>query len=136
MSNPGAQTALIIGASRGLGLALAREWLQRGWTVIATVRGTGRTVLHETAETSNGRLVIEQLEMTDIASVRALRERLSGRELDLLFVNAAVANGAAEQVTRTSTEEFNRVMVTNALSPIRIIEELGDMVRPRGTIAI
>ena len=27
---------LIIGASRGLGLALAREWLSRGWTVIAT----------------------------------------------------------------------------------------------------
>jgi NAD(P)-dependent dehydrogenase (short-subunit alcohol dehydrogenase family) len=35
---------LIIGASRGLGLALAREWLSRGWTVIATgpERRTGR----------------------------------------------------------------------------------------------
>jgi NAD(P)-dependent dehydrogenase (short-subunit alcohol dehydrogenase family) len=33
---------LIIGASRGLGLALAREWLSRGWTVIATARSAGR----------------------------------------------------------------------------------------------
>ena len=33
---------LIIGASRGLGLALAREWLSRGWTVIATARSAGQ----------------------------------------------------------------------------------------------
>jgi NAD(P)-dependent dehydrogenase (short-subunit alcohol dehydrogenase family) len=31
--------ALVVGASRGLGLALAQEWLGRGWRVIATVRG-------------------------------------------------------------------------------------------------
>jgi NAD(P)-dependent dehydrogenase (short-subunit alcohol dehydrogenase family) len=104
---------LIIGASRGLGLALAREWLSRGWTVIATARSAGQAAgLQETAATSDGRLTIEQLEMTDVAAVKALRERLSGRELDLVFVNAGVANGP------------------------RIIEELGDLVRPGGTIAI
>ncbi len=135
MPNTASQTALIVGASRGLGLALAREWLSRGWTVIATVRGTGHTGLHAAAETAKGRLQIEPLEMTDLNAVRALRQRLSGRELDLLLVNAAVANGAKEQVDRTSTEEFIRVMVTNALSPLRVIEELGELVRPDGTIA-
>ena len=35
-------TALVIGASRGLGLALAEEYLKRGWHVIATVRGETR----------------------------------------------------------------------------------------------
>ena len=34
-----ASTALIVGASRGLGLALAEEYLKRGWRVVATVRG-------------------------------------------------------------------------------------------------
>ncbi|HWK47178.1 MAG TPA: SDR family NAD(P)-dependent oxidoreductase [Stellaceae bacterium] len=135
MSITASRTALIVGASRGLGLALAREWLSRGWTVIATVRGTGHTGLHETAETSKGRLLIEQLEMTDLDAVKALRQRLSGRDLDLLFVNAGVASGAQDQVGRTSTDEFIRIMVTNALSPMRIIEELGDMVRQDGTIA-
>ena len=127
--------ALIIGASRGLGLALAREWLSRGWTVIATVRAAGHSALHETAATSGGRLTIEQLEMTDLAAVKALRERLSGVELDLLFVNAGVANGAGDRVDQVSTEEFCRVMVTNALSPMRIVETLGELVRPNGTIA-
>jgi len=125
---------LIIGASRGLGLALAREWLSRGWTVIATARSAGQAAgLQETAATSDGRLTIEQLEMTDVAAVKA---RLSSRELDLVFVNAGVVNGPGDRVDQVSTEEFSRIMVTNALSPMRIIEELGDLVRPGGTIAI
>ena len=95
---------LIIGASRGLGLALAREWLSRGWTVIATARSAGQAAgLQETAATSDGRLTIEQLEMTDVAAVKALRERLSGRELDLVFVNAGVANGPGDRADQVST---------------------------------
>jgi NAD(P)-dependent dehydrogenase (short-subunit alcohol dehydrogenase family) len=127
---------LIIGASRGLGLALTREWLSRGWTVIATARSASQAGLQEVAGTSNGRLTIEPLEITDVAAVNALRGRLSGRELDLLFVNAGVANGPGDRVDQVSTEEFTRIMVTNALSPMRIVESLGDRVRPHGTIAI
>ena len=134
MNDP--STALIIGASRGLGLALAREWLSRGWTVLATIRSTERTGLHETADASGGRLTIEQLEMTDLAAVNALRDRLSSRQLDLLFVNAGVANGAGDRVDQISTDEFIRVMVTNTLSPMRIVETMGDLVRPDGTIAV
>jgi NAD(P)-dependent dehydrogenase (short-subunit alcohol dehydrogenase family) len=128
-------TVLIVGASRGLGLALAREWLRRGWTVVATAR-TNRTGLHQTAAASDGRLTIEQLEMNDAAGVEALLQRLSGRELDLLFVNAGVANGPADRIDQISTEEFNRVMATNALGPMRIVERLGGLVRPDGTIAV
>jgi NAD(P)-dependent dehydrogenase (short-subunit alcohol dehydrogenase family) len=90
------KTVLVVGASRGLGLALAREWLSRGWTVIATVRGKERTGLHESAEASNGRLLIEQLEMTNHEAVRALGDRLSVHQFDVLFVNAGVANGAED----------------------------------------
>jgi NAD(P)-dependent dehydrogenase (short-subunit alcohol dehydrogenase family) len=35
-------TAMVIGASRGLGLALAEEWCERGWRVIATVRSRSK----------------------------------------------------------------------------------------------
>ncbi len=54
----GPKTALIIGASRGLGLALADEYLKRGWHVVATVRGSAKTALHGLAEKSAGRLEI------------------------------------------------------------------------------
>ncbi|MCR0981668.1 SDR family NAD(P)-dependent oxidoreductase [Roseomonas populi] len=130
-----APLVLVIGASRGLGLALAREWLSRGWEVIGTVRGAGPTGLHEAAGASGGRLRVETLEVTDPASLQALKERLAGTRLDLLFVNAGVANGPGDRVDRISTEEFTRIMVTNALSPMRVIEALGPLVRPGGTIA-
>jgi NAD(P)-dependent dehydrogenase (short-subunit alcohol dehydrogenase family) len=59
MTAPAGKTALIIGASRGLGYALAAEYLARGWQVTATVRGAGRTGLHDLTRSSDGRLVVE-----------------------------------------------------------------------------
>jgi NAD(P)-dependent dehydrogenase (short-subunit alcohol dehydrogenase family) len=53
------KTALIIGASRGLGYALAAEFVARGWQVTATVRGAGRTDLHGRADSSGGRLAVD-----------------------------------------------------------------------------
>ena len=132
----GGPLALVVGASRGLGLGLAREYLKRGWHVVATVRGTRPTGLHELAETAGGRLEIEQLDINDPGQTAALRERLSARRFDVLFVNAGVANGPAETIGTVSTDEFVRVMVTNALSPMRTVEALQDLVPPTGTIAV
>jgi NAD(P)-dependent dehydrogenase (short-subunit alcohol dehydrogenase family) len=127
---------LLIGASRGLGLALAQEWLRCGWHVVATVRGSGRTPLHELADSHAADLEIETLDVTVPAQIAALRRRLASRSFDLLFVNAGVANQAEDIVAETSTEEFVRVMVTNALSPLRVIETLQDLVTPAGTIGV
>ena len=46
MTAPVGKTALIIGASRGLGYARPAEYLARGWRVTATVRGARQTGLH------------------------------------------------------------------------------------------
>lgn len=129
-------TVLIIGASRGLGLALAREWLRPDWNVIATARASGTHDLQKLAEKSSCRLTLEQLDMNDVDAIAALKRRLSGLELDLLFVNAAVANGPGDRVDKASTEEFIRIMATNALSPMRVVETLGTLVRPGGTIGV
>ena len=58
------KTALIIGASRGLGYALAAEYLTRGWQVTATVRGTRPTDLHDLAKEFGGGLGIETVDIT------------------------------------------------------------------------
>ncbi len=52
----------------------------------------------------------------------------------MLFVNAGV--GTREMVADVSTDEFIRMMVTNALSPMRVAESLQDLVLPTGTIGI
>ncbi|GAA2791473.1 SDR family oxidoreductase [Kitasatospora sp. CM 4170] len=129
------KTALVIGASRTLGLGLAAELLRRGWDVIGTVRGGTRTGLHDLADTSGGRLTVEHLEMTDPEQTAALRDRLAGRTLDLLFVNAAVTRGDLP-IGEVPTDMFTEVMVTNALSPMRVVDVLGPLVAPAGTIGV
>jgi NAD(P)-dependent dehydrogenase (short-subunit alcohol dehydrogenase family) len=127
---------LLFGASRGLGLALAEKWVEDGWNVTATVRETGKTALHELAERHRPQVEIESLDVTSLFQIAAMRDRLAGRKFDLLFHNAGTANQPDGTVAETSTDEFIKVMVTNALSPLRVIETFQDCVEPTGTIGV
>jgi NAD(P)-dependent dehydrogenase (short-subunit alcohol dehydrogenase family) len=126
------KTVLLIGASRGLGFAMAQEYLARGWRVIATGRPDSTDKLRQLG----GALEIETVDITEPQQVAALRARLDGRRIDLLFVNAGVKNDDKETIADVSTDEFIRVMVTNSLSPMRVIETCQDLVPPDGTIGV
>lgn len=115
---------------------MAAEYVARGWAVTATVRGAERTALHELAESAGGRLTVEEnVDITVSGQLAALRDRVSGTAFDLLLVNAGITNGDVP-VTAVSTETFTSVMVTNALGPMRAVEELQDTVTRTGTIAV
>ena len=105
---------------------MANEFLKKGWRVVGTIRaGTGRTRLHDLAEASEGCLEIETLDINDPEQIAAVRGRLSGRLFDILFVNAGITTQEEHvKVGEVTTNEFIRVMVTNALSPMRVIEAL------------
>jgi NAD(P)-dependent dehydrogenase (short-subunit alcohol dehydrogenase family) len=129
------KTALVVGASRAIGLALAGELLHRGWDVIATVRSHQPEELAQLAKETGRRLTVEHLDITKPDQVSALRDRLDGTTLDLLFVNAGITD-ADKPVGEVATDVFTDVMVTNALSPLRVVEGLGPLVAPDGTIAV
>jgi NAD(P)-dependent dehydrogenase (short-subunit alcohol dehydrogenase family) len=131
-----APTILIIGASRGLGHAMATEFLKRGWNIIGTIRaGTARTKLHDLAEDHEGRVEIQTLDINEWDQIAALHNRLSGRVLDMLFVNAGTTTHDEQvHIGEVAMEEFMRVMVTNALSPMRVIEALQELVPAEGLI--
>ena len=139
-TGPASETAtrrvLIIGASRGLGLALAEEWARGGWEVTATIRSSHGKGLQGLADRYPGKVEIETVDITDPTQISALHDRLGQRTFDLLFVNAGTANPADGTVAETTTDEFVRVMVTNALGPLRVIEALQDHVEPTGTIGV
>jgi len=136
-SNQTVSTILLIAASRGLGLAMAEEFLKKDWNVVATVRaGSGRTKLHDLADQYTGRLEIETLDICEQAQVAALHERLSGRVFEMLFVNAGTTNNEKETVGEVTTDEFIRVMLTNALCPMRVVESLQDLVSTNGLIGV
>jgi NAD(P)-dependent dehydrogenase (short-subunit alcohol dehydrogenase family) len=135
-ASPSIKSVLLVGASRGLGYALAAEYLKRNWHVVATVRSGSTTQLHDLLEDSNGRLEIENVDINLPAQVAGLRARLAGRMFQLLFVNAGVTNDDRETIADVSTEEFVRVMVTNTLSPMRFVESFQDLVDSTGTIGV
>ncbi|WP_404712021.1 SDR family NAD(P)-dependent oxidoreductase [Sphingomonas sp. MMS24-J13] len=130
-------TILLVGASRGIGLAMAAQFLTKGWHVVGTVRGARRTALHDLADAHDGQLQIETLDMTAPDQIAALRDRLSGRTFAMLFVNAGIANRYPMQtIGEVSTDDFVQVMITNALSPMRVIESLDGNVAADGLIGV
>ncbi len=135
-SPDGAGTILIVGASRGLGYAMADELASRGWMVVGTEQNHGSD-LHALAARHPGRVEVEAVDITRADRIAGLRERLSGRRFDILFVNAGTANlNQGETIADVSTDEFVRVMVTNALGVMRTVEALQDLVPPDGLIGV
>ncbi len=128
--------ALIVGASRGIGYALVETYLHRGWRVVATARAGRDGALPGLRDAMRDRLEIETLDITRSTEIEALAVRLSGRRFELLLVNAGTKSDETEALADVSTDEFARVMHTNALSPMRVVERFAPLVTPDGTIAV
>lgn len=120
--------ALIFGASRGLGRALAEEHLRSGWHVTATVRNGD--ALEDLASAA---LTVETIDTTDWATVDALHDRLGDRQLDLLFVDAASAGSSTIPIGDVTADAFAEMMLVNVLAPLRIVDRY---VEPDGTVAV
>jgi len=129
-------TVLVIGASRGLGLALAEEYARRDWSVIATVRGPSANLDELKAHYPTNLEIETVIEISDAASVKDLRERLNGRTFDVLFVNAGIARSIELTPSSAPEQDFLDMMLVNAFSPVRLIEALEDLVSTEGTIAV
>jgi NAD(P)-dependent dehydrogenase (short-subunit alcohol dehydrogenase family) len=128
------KTALLIGASRGLGLGLAGEYLGRGWRVIATARDDS-SKLDALAKGADGRLRIEHVDIADAKGVAALRQKLAGETLDLLFVIAGVSGSVPKPLHEVTADEAAHVYLVNTYYPIVAAEVLADLVKPAGVFA-
>lgn len=114
------------------GLLIA--FVSRGWEVIATARSAhGRSALEALAR--NGSVSIANMDINKSEDIEALRKMLSAWALDILFVNAGVAIDPSIAAETVSTQDFVDVMVTNALSPLRVIGTLHDLVNHDGVVA-
>jgi len=123
--------ALIVGASRGIGLGLAREFARRGWKVVATARDPGNaTELAALAADSNGQVGVVVVDTADVESSAALAEALKNEVFDLVLINAGVGGPRDTSTLTVSDGAFTALFVTNALAPVRLAEMLVARVRP------
>ncbi len=131
---PQSGTILLAGASRGLGLGLAREYLRRGWRVIATARSPADApALGALAAEHPGRLTVETLDVADPAARAALAGRLDAT-LDVLFVVAGINQHADQPIHLVPPEAVAREFATNATAPLALAEALQPSLAPQATV--
>lgn len=117
---------IVIGASRGIGLELARQYAGDGWEVLATVRREAD--LPGIAGVTGA--VADMLDEDSLAKVAAQ----AGIGWDVLIVNAGV-NVVDTDLASLKADDWTRVMTTNALGPLLVARQLGAAVKDGGTIA-
>ncbi len=132
---------LITGASRGLGLELARQYAADGTTVIATCRNpAGSAELTALAARHPAAIRIEALDVTDHAAIDALAAKYRGQPIDILVNNAGDIGPRDPDRTRIHEQHFGtinyaewrRVLEVNALSPARVAEAFVENVAASG----
>jgi NAD(P)-dependent dehydrogenase (short-subunit alcohol dehydrogenase family) len=123
--------ALIVGATRGIGLGVTKEFLAHGWDVIATARDPAKAAaLHALEAAHPGRVAIPRLDMSDPASLDGLAGRLGSKPLDAVLVNAGVSGPGHRSADAATAEEIGALMFINAIAPIRLARSLAAKIRP------
>ena len=87
-----AQTVLVTGANSGIGLEFTKQYLARGWTVIATHRRSELPATLAELTKKYKTIRIERVDVTSVEQVRALASRLANVPIDVLINNAGVYN--------------------------------------------
>ena len=115
------QTALIIGASRGIGRELVRQYLADGWRVLATARAAADVdALNADGATA------WSVDVTRADAIAALAWKLDGERLDAAFLNAGVYGPRDDGFVTQA--QFDEVMHTNVLAAMHLLPVIAPMV--------
>ena len=114
---------LIVGASRGIGLGLAREFKSRGWDVTATERSNSEE-LH-----SLDGVTVETLDIADPSTFAV------DGEYDAVIVNAGITGAKHQSSEQATADEVAEVMMTNAFGPAHLGKKLLPRIKQGGSLS-
>jgi NAD(P)-dependent dehydrogenase (short-subunit alcohol dehydrogenase family) len=122
------RTALITGASRGLGLALARALAGEGWTLIIDARGEEALESAGAELSESTRVISIPGDVSDAGHRAALAE--AAREvggLDAIINNASILGPSPQPALLDyPLDAFEEVYRTNTFAPLALVQVLGD----------
>jgi NAD(P)-dependent dehydrogenase (short-subunit alcohol dehydrogenase family) len=122
---------LVIGASRGIGLEFVRQYRGEGHEVSATARDeAGLARLRELGAKALS------LELLDPSACAGLAWKLDGERFDLIVVNAGVYGVDKAAPSPPTQAEFDHVMHTNVLGPMRVLSAVTDMLKQNARVVL
>jgi NAD(P)-dependent dehydrogenase (short-subunit alcohol dehydrogenase family) len=123
--------ALITGASRGLGLALARALSEQGWDLVLDARGADDLRTHAPA----GATVVPG-DVTDPTHREQLRDAVAARgRLDLLVNNASLLGPSPQPALRDyPLDVLRRVLEVDVVAPLALVQLLLPLLAADGTV--
>ena len=125
-------TALVIGASRGIGLEFTRQYLEAGWRVFATWRSEADRVRLRDLGAQTLRLDVQ-----DPNDLAAMAWQLDDEPVDVVVINAGVYGPRNSGLKNPPSDaEFDLVMRTNVLAALRLMPVVGPLLtKTGGTLA-
>ena len=122
---------LILGASRGLGFEFVRQYRAAGARITATARDDA--ALDRLREHGARAL---KLDVADAASVSGLAWQIDGERFDVVVINAGVFGPRSDGLQTPSEADFDAVMHTNVLGPMRLLPQVAEALAPGARLAI
>ena len=128
MSPASTRTALVVGANRGIGLALCKRLKSLGREVIAVGRRSS------SALDALGARVELGVDVTTDDAVAALAQRLEGVVIDELVCNAGILR--EDDLDGVDLDDVRAQIEVNALGPLRVVKALRKNIRRGGKLAL
>jgi len=131
-----ANTVLITGCNRGLGLEMVRQYAGHGWKVHACARSLDDAVELQALASAQHSVQLHALDVTQDSDIEKLAESLAGESLDLLINNAGVYGPKGLPMESLDRQTWLDVLNVNTVSPLMVTRALLPNLRAAGSARV